>query len=275
MYDTDLIKPVTVAQMVEAYQKACEVVKTSFWEIAQAEMNLRGAFGNNGRQWQLVGDSRNYGRKNAYHWNAENPEKYISALLVQMKILAWENIVEITGVKKMMSAKRIKEMEEAIENGDLPEITLESIFEQLASFADNAAEIRKEVLFSAYNILRKKHHNDLKTAKKANEYGVQKTSIIYCLSEWGIRVGQTRVNYTYTDRVAEIDKAFHLLAGKGIPDGYQTPLIDAINTAEGKTGETDLFSFKKYKNGNLHLTIKDDKLIEELNRMCGSGLLHK
>ena len=64
-----------------------------------------------------------------------------------------------------------------------------------------------------------------------------------------------------------LDRAFHILDGAGIPGGYQSPLVDAINTSGNKgVGETAYFSFRCYENGNLHLKFLRLDLVKELNR---------
>jgi len=70
-----------------------------------------------------------------------------------------------------------------------------------------------------------------------------------------------------------IDKVFYALDGKGIPPGYNTPLVDAINNTPTSVGhgETEYFKFKCYQNNNLHLNFKRMDLVKKLNRIAGNN----
>ncbi len=74
-----------------------------------------------------------------------------------------------------------------------------------------------------------------------------------------------------------MDNVFHMLDGKGIPPGYNGPLITAINQTgpEGK-GQTDYFKFALYAgNGNMHLEFRRIDLVDQLNSVAGGGALRK
>jgi hypothetical protein len=66
---------------------------------------------------------------------------------------------------------------------------------------------------------------------------------------------------------------FHILDGKlakHLNDTYQSELVDAIND-NWQEGETEYFEYKGYKNGNLHLKIKRNDLVEEMARMISDN----
>ena len=75
------------------------------------------------------------------------------------------------------------------------------------------------------------------------------------------------------DELMAIDKVFHLLDGQGIPEGYEGPLIDALQTAGDGKGETNYFVFQCYQNTNIHLTFKRLDLVKLLNQVAGGGAL--
>lgn len=269
--DKELIAPQTAAQMVDAYQKACEVIRRCFQEVGEAEQGLNATFGRDYGSWRLVGDTR-FSFGNIY-WTPDNPDEYVNNLIDQMRKLAWGKIVNVTGIKKLMSLRRIEELEKNLKSGDLPEVTTENIIDFLATISDNASLIQEEIVKSAYQYLRPGLWATLKTQERNRDYGVQKKIILSGVLSYRYSRGM-EVNHYRRDAIAEIDKAFHLLDGKGVPNGYITPLVDAINQ-EPSIGQTDYFAFKKYKNGNLHMTILRDDLLNRFNQICGSAILHK
>jgi hypothetical protein len=66
-----------------------------------------------------------------------------------------------------------------------------------------------------------------------------------------------------------------LLDGKGVPGGYASPLMDAIQTSRTGTGETDYFEFRCCVNRNLHITFKRLDLVKQLNAVAGGNALYK
>jgi len=76
-------------------------------------------------------------------------------------------------------------------------------------------------------------------------------------------------------KLRALDRVFCLLDGKGVPEGYSSPLIDAIETSQDGYGETEYFCFRACKNRNLHLEFKRPDLVEQFNRVAGGGnILH-
>jgi len=159
----------------------------------------------------------------------------------------------------------------------LPEISTESVFDFLDSVMGSMNEIAEETIQEVYEWLRPgarryvQHKTNLKNARwKLGE----KIIITSALDEGRFHTNNFHVRYWHEDRLIQLDRVFHLLDGAGIPDGYKSPLVDAINTtpyASGATGETEYFSFRLFYNGNIHITFKRLDLVERLNAGAGGG----
>lgn len=69
--------------------------------------------------------------------------------------------------------------------------------------------------------------------------------------------------------LVQMDRLFHLLDGKPFPfqGTYNSPLVDGLVAA--KEGQTDYFRWRRYQNGNLHLTFLREDLRKKLNQMAG------
>lgn len=59
-----------------------------------------------------------------------------------------------------------------------------------------------------------------------------------------------------------------------LPDGYRSPLVDAINTTDSYVVETDMFRVKCYINGNIHLEFKRLDLLKKFNAVAGGMSLN-
>lgn len=80
--------------------------------------------------------------------------------------------------------------------------------------------------------------------------------------------GKFRPTYSREQELLAIDGVFHLLDGKGIMREHRGPLVKAIVECQDGRGETELFRFKCFKNGNLHLEFKRLDLVQELNLLA-------
>jgi len=147
----------------------------------------------------------------------------------------------------------------------------------MTSIIDSAADYADEAVVEVFNMLRvgASSHSRLKTNEKNAQFDIGKKVI---LTGWWVQHkysgGGMEINYQRRSELTALDKVFHMLDGKGVPGGYNSPLIDAINTSSG-TGETDFFIFCACSNGNLHITFKRLDLVSKINAIAGNGTMLK
>lgn len=71
--------------------------------------------------------------------------------------------------------------------------------------------------------------------------------------------------------VTSLENVFRLLDGKGFVEGSYGELASAIDTRT-KSGETEYFKWKAFKNKNVHIVIKRQDLLDRFNEIgCGEG----
>ena len=265
--NTDIIKKQTATEMAEAYVQACALIEEGYNPLAKAAETLENTFGH----YTIYGSFDvidYYGRR--FDW--KKPEETIKEIQDKTKRSAWKRIIDLLEINKVVTIKRLEEIQQNIEKGKLPDIRVENIYDMVMSFAQNAPAFREELVKEVYEILRP-HPRWSKEYKTNSQEQVGKKVILTWMIEnkygGGFRVRYGRCH----DELMAIDKVFHLLDGAGIPEGYEGPLIDAIQTSPDGTGETEYFKFQCYQNNNIHLTFKRLDLVKLLNHMAGGGAL--
>jgi hypothetical protein len=250
----------TASSLIAAYELNTLRMKEGFDLLVQAEEGIDRTF--------------NSYRVGKFHSSyVRDKEK----ALMEFRVKAWRSIVNNLGLPKVMSLKRQKEFDENCSSDKLPEINTKNVFTFLDDVLGSANEIAMETVLEVYNFLRPgaRQYNRHKTNEKNARWKLGEKIIITSALEYGY--GHTpsfRVNYWHEPKIIQVDRVMFLLDGAGIPDGYKSPLVDAINTTpylSGKTGETDYFLFRCFYNGNIHLTFKRLDLVERLNAAAGGG----
>jgi len=266
--NTDIIKKQTATEMAEAYVQACQLVDEGYRTLAKAQNLLDATFSSHARFTSFdVIESHTTGFD-----LKERLDVTILNTVVRLRKGAWRRILDLLEIDKIVTVKRLEEIRKNIENGALPDIRVENIYDMVMSFAQNAPAFREELVKEVYEILRP-HPRWSKEYKTNSQDQVGKKVILTWMIEnkYG---GGFRVRYGRShDELMAIDKVFHLLDGQGIPEGYEGPLIDAIQTAADGQGETAYFKFQAYQNNNIHLTFKRLDLVKLLNQVAGGGAL--
>jgi hypothetical protein len=256
--DTDVIKREAIPGMVEAYNTACSEVDQAFALFASARARLNAAFGHDTDFDPIY--------KLRYHSSPDEMKKDI-------RKTAWRAFLDRLEIRKFMSIKDLDKLDKQLDTNTIPEITLEALIEIQTGMINSAPEYAKKMAIEAFEILMPgtSERNPYKTNKKNARRKLGKKVIL----SWFVEVscGRYMVNHYHDKQLMCVDKVFHTLDGKGVPRGYNTPLVDAINTTQveiGK-GETDYFKFWCYRNNNLHLEFKRLDLVQKLNRVAGNN----
>jgi hypothetical protein len=257
-YDKTLFIQQTIPQMVETYQVEIEKIRRAYAMLDESQKVLRDSLG------EYVRTMTHY----------HDPSSEFENVKKEIFIRAWKRFVERSEIRKVLSMAESKRLDEQLENGkDLPEITVENVFDTLKYLTGRGDEFAKEAIVEVFNILRPQpsYSKPYKTNKVAK---IGKKVILTWQIQLGYGKNPFQVRYGSEDKLIAIDRVFHLLDGAGIPKGYKSPLVDTINTSQGE-GETPYFKFSCYQNGNLHLTFKRLDLVNEINRISGDQSLPK
>jgi hypothetical protein len=257
--NTDLATRKTVEELVREWNLAMHELKTGLAAIERAQQHLK-AFDSSGTGYDLQAFTHSdYGidfdRKRS-----------------RMKAAAWRYLVDRIELKKMASIARAKEIDKQLHDKPetLPDITIDNIFGWLEAMGGQARQFLNEAVLEVYRNLRPAAWNRHKTnsAFKVGKKVILTSRIRPSYSGNG-RFG---INHYFQDELRALDNVFHMLAGEGLSAYRDGDLCRAIQDAPGGIGETDLFRFKCYGNGNLHLEFKRLDLVAELNKIGGRGL---
>jgi hypothetical protein len=254
--NTDLAIRKTLTDLVAVYEFECQRICHAYDDLAAAQKALQSAFGS------LI--SAVEGR---YGEVERSGEKVIAEITKK----AWWHILEMIELRKIASVKRWDEITESIEKGKMPDLTLENVYNLLQAYAQNSGEIVREACLEVFVILTPGQKQSGQGFKTNSRYGVGKTCILPCWVEHSAWGGGFRVNHYRRSDLVQVDRVFHALDGKGVLDGYTSPLCDAIEGCETGSGKTNYFAFNLYQNGNLHLRFLRPDLVAALNALAGDG----
>lgn len=260
----DIASPQTLSTRVDAYLEAVKKIEAAYALLDEAQSTLRGAFDE-------------YLNVIPYH-AADQPLETLKKAREEIKRRVWRRLIDLSQVRKVMSVKRAEDLDQRLEKGQLEEITHASVLGMISLLRDQTGDFAKEAVCEVYDFLRPNPNPDsrqYKTNSGAARWRLGKKVILSWIVEEGYS-SYMRVPAGDGDRkLRAVDRVFHLLDGKGVPEGYLCPLIDAINSSPDGLGETDYFRFRACKNRNLHLEFKRPDLVTQFNRIAGGGnILH-
>lgn len=190
---------------------------------------------------------------------------------------AWDRVLRMTKVKDRMSSDAQRQFDRMVKEQYGLAFTEQNIYNLLNQLVDNSADIAKNCVLDAYDMLTRystKNLDPKKRWKTNNAYRINKRVILpvpigICphLHSW-----QSSLYYEYRSQyVVDLDRALCHLTGKGIENVIST--MQALNDAVAPrsqhlvTGdaESTFFKIKFYKKGTAHLTFKDPDLLDRFN----------
>lgn len=277
---SEMIEYTTATRMAAVYRTSVARIKSLIVELGDECGKLKKAFdAESGYRF----DVDVYFESNHRDANAE------TATMIgdTMKRAAWGALIQKLGIRKLMSSKRQRELDDALsghgggpsyrsgweqsEVQTLPEIDEDTIYSVLSGMVQSADEFMAEAVAEEYDFW--KPSKSCAPYKRNSEFRLQAKIIRPWMVERGYGKGKYHAHYDRQSHVTALDNIFHQLDGKGIPTGYNGPLLDAIHESETGQGETEYFRFKCHKNHNLHLEFKRLDLLEKFNQIAGRNRL--
>lgn len=171
----------------------------------------------------------------------------------------WWNLLNATPLGDAFNAKTSDAFYRQIDR-EPPEVTLENITATMLDLAARAGDMFEQSVYDRYK--------GLSSNYRTNEgFGFGNKIILTGVME------SSGISYWHEEEVRDLDRIFHVVDGKPAPERYGG-LIGAIKTARKERGgygscqgegESDYFAFKWYKNGNMHITFKDQELVDTIN----------
>lgn len=263
--DTKVTKRETITRMVEVYQQEHDQVKRAYQNLCAAEKKLETVFGQEYADFKTFPDNSSASMREA------------GFVLRKLKCKAWRAIVNRLQVRKLMSVKRWAELDKKLDNHkQMPKITIQAVSDLMATYEQNAMTFLEEAIREVYDDLRphdgyrgSQYKTNQKNAKYEIGSNIIMTSMVH-IRHFGENTSFT-IDYDDEQKLISLDWVFAHLAGFKIAEGYKSPLVDAINTADTGIVETDFFKAKCYINGNLHLEFKRLDLLKKFNAVAGGA----
>lgn len=266
--NTDLARKATVRELVAAFQQAETVVRASFAALVAAEHDVNQAFAFSESRAIRI-DASNYGHYDSFG----NPDQCIE----RMGREAWSAIVDRLELRRMMSIKRYEQMRQHLEKGKLPPITEANVTAFVEQHVAGFREMIEEAVEEVFDWLRPRARTRAHEYKTNTELEIRRrvvlTGIVDKYEPW--KLDRFSVNYHYTQNLTALENVFNALDGQGqVNKTYRSALQNAIDSSwPSGRGETSLFRFRVFKNGNMHLEFKRLDLLKRFNQIAGGRRL--
>lgn len=190
-------------------------------------------------------------------------EKSLGEYRKNLDASIWSGLVERTGLRQMMDRTEAERFDRSLQE-DVPEVTVDNIVATFERLAGDADLIFARGLARAFIELdeRFKSHDAFKIGTRL--------ILTNFFDEYGSLSYSGRAQHTLTD----IERVFAILDG-GAPDGIG--LCDKIRRERShghdprqSTTEWGYFRVKGYMNGNAHLWMIRDDLVEKVNKVLAA-----
>lgn len=183
----------------------------------------------------------------------------------------WRLILDTDEFAELLTNDARQELNKRLSVAEQMEINLSNIRMLLMALSYNRKDILVESVVAIFKRITKYHMNQYSTNihyyngwKTNDAYKINKKIIIpikYEFTSWDFADSYDRISYDVRNFIDDIIKAFQLL------DPSVKGEFTALNNQEF---ECDILRFKMFKNGNIHVWFKNERLLNKLNYLCGS-----
>jgi predicted RNA methylase len=265
--NTTLITNTTAGEMARVYANNVNKVIEGLRQVTEAVAAMRKVF------FGSLGSTL-FEFKGSRYTDSELEE-----LLRSFKRQAWNALITKLELRRVMSSSAQAKLDltfhperdsgrELID--EFPEITEENIVAVMQGYMSCTSEFFDEAVREEGRYWLPTHTTYV--ANKDRWKVSEKIIMTHVMSKWDALSSSHSVQYGKARHVTNLDNIFHMLDGKGFAPGHSGPLHHALHGNKSGFGETEYFRFRCYRNGNLHLWIKDEALLAKFNEVgCGEG----
>lgn len=241
---------------------AISAIEHGYGKALDAAQTAKGA--TNGRACYLHRDDNEAAKKALFP--DFNPDEVLATYKRSLDAAVWLRIVEETGLKEIMDRTERDVLDAQMAAEDMPEPTLENIRATLERLTGDAEMIFRRGVARAFSDLDPafKSHDAFRIKKRMIFNHVFDDSGYWSYGGWGEKMRRT---------LADVERVFSQLDGNR---GYGM-LENAINAARHQGWgarqtevETEYFTARCFKNGNIHLWIKSEDLLRKVNRVLAA-----
>lgn len=256
----------TAVEIAKGFREATAAIVAACELIRREGDRLQTLFGVDSPYNRFCVEFRYDGRDHGYRYRDGDEADVFAPLVLAMKRNAWELLARRLGLRDLMSTTRRDQFDKQIREGEVPDITEDTITGVLLGLVGQANTFAAEAVREVFDFLRPSRTE----YKTNNAFRVGRRVILtFMVTEGYGRPRGFRVSYSREKWLIALDNVMHALDGRGFVRAGRPPIIEAIN-ATGPDGraETEYFRARCFKNGNLHLEFKRLDLVKELNRVA-------
>lgn len=253
-----------IERLVLEYETACNLTKKTFEAIRDKESFFR-----------YIGEVNKRPNERVASFVHVVSKKYTShdlnEELDRLRREYWRLILDTDEFAELLTNDARQELNKRLSVAEQMEINLSNIRMLLMALSYNRKDILVESVVAIFKRITKYHMNQYSTNihyyngwKTNDAYKINKKIIIpikYEFDSWDFADSYDRISYDVRNFIDDIIKAFQLL------DPSVKGEFTALNNQEF---ECDLLRFKMFKNGNIHVWFKNERLLNKLNYLCGS-----
>lgn len=252
-YSTDITRKASAAELVGCRDEAIRLYQEAFRLIYEAKKMAIRATGSD-----YAGP--NLRSMTFYSIEKGDCKDAMKEVVQTVDAGCWEYMLDALGLKNMMDATELEKFRKQNKEAPAP-VTMDNLAATMNDLSSRRVEIFDQ---GVINLFSKLDHTFKTNPSFRLEKKIILNGVLRCdgyLSGWAYyRDGQAQVR--------DLDRIFHLLDGKQ-PKDHLADAAAVVGAARRypETVETDYFSFKLFKNGNLHITLKRPDLVESVNRI--------
>jgi len=254
-----------IERLVAEYETACELACDTF-EAVQAKQSFYSYIGEvNKRDGESVSELSTITLSNK-EFRAED----LNDELDRLRRGYWALILDTREFREMLTNDAIRKLNRQISAANEMEINYANVRMLLVSLATNQHDILIDSLVSIFEKITRYHMNEYSTNihyydgwKTNDAYAINKKIIIpikHAFDHWDLRedFGQLPMEVKYW--IGDIMKAMRLI---------DASVVDEFEYAGNNEFENEWLRFKMFKNGNIHVWFKNERLLTKLNYICG------
>lgn len=185
----------------------------------------------------------------------------------------WQFAFDRTGAAAVMDGEARKQFRNQLERGDVPEFTPDNVTTHFLSMSQEAESMFDRGVYNLFRRYVREGERGYRTNQKA-PFAIPRKMV---LSGWFSNRWTTgfHVNYYRSDEVNDFGRIVNVLAGRPYaPRGFEVELNAALEKSD--TFENAIVKVRAFHNGNAHLWIKDQALLDKINARiaayCGDQL---
>lgn len=245
--DSNLALRKTLADYCAARDKAIQAYDGALCTLAQASQDLA--------------------QIDEYLWPRDSqPRAGLPQFIRDLDARMWRHTWNQTELPQYMDAQARREFDSSLQN-DPPPFTLDNLRSALVSTASQAEDMFARGLYGLFSDRDMAYKTNAKERVKIARRLIWNGG--YVDPSFG---GTLRFSYStwHSDRLGDLDRVFKTLAG--LPY-VPRQLVSALNTAWSKNTnlyEDAFYRIRGYRNGNLHIELLQQPLIDRANRILAN-----